>query len=83
MRYENRSNTHNKFYEIDVIPGPEINGVETFAVRAKWGKIGTKSPRTEWKQTGSFKACYDIMERLIRKRLKNGYVKIKETEKRN
>lgn len=83
MRYENKSGTHRKFYEIDVIPGPEINGVEIFAVIAKWGKIGTRSPRTEPKKTGSFKECYIVMETLIKKRLKNGYVKIKEPEKRN
>ena len=77
MRYENRKQEHYKFYEIDLIPGPpDSQGKDTYAVRAKWGKIGTNSPRSEIKAVGPFERCYKRMEKLIRRREQRGYEKI-------
>ncbi len=77
MRYENRKQGHFKFYEIDLIPGPPNDqGKDTYAVRAKWGKIGTSKPRSEIKAVGPFERCFKRMEKLIRRRQQRGYEKI-------
>jgi predicted DNA-binding WGR domain protein len=77
MRYENRKQGHFKFYEIDLIPGPpDSQGRDTYAVRAKWGKIGTLSPRSEMKAVGPFDRCFKKMERLIKRREQRGYEKV-------
>ena len=79
MRYENRKSGHFKFYEIDLIPGPpNSQGRDTYAVRAKWGKIGTEKPRSEIKAVGLFDKCFKEMERLIIRRSKKGYEKVTE-----
>jgi predicted DNA-binding WGR domain protein len=79
MRYENRKGTHYKFYEIDLIPGPtDSQGRDTYAVRAKWGKIGTEKPRSEIKKVGLFDECFREMERLINRRVRKQYEKITE-----
>lgn len=81
MRYENRTSGHYKFYEIDLIPGPtNSQGRDTYAVRAKWGKIGTPRPRSEIKAHGSWDVCFKEMERLIKKREKRGYKKISDKD---
>jgi len=79
MRYENRKNGHHKFYEIDLIPGPDDSqGRETFAVRAKWGKIGTPRPRSEIKAAGDWNTCFKEMQRLIKRREQRGYQKVSD-----
>jgi predicted DNA-binding WGR domain protein len=62
------------FYEINLVPGPD----NVWAVRAKWGKLGTDSPRTEIKASGSFEECAKVYYRLLNKRIKNGYTKVEE-----
>jgi predicted DNA-binding WGR domain protein len=79
MRYENRKQGHFKYYEIDLIPGPpNEQGVDTYAVRASWGKIGTPNPRWEMKAVGPFEKCFKRMEKLIRRREQRGYEKVSE-----
>jgi predicted DNA-binding WGR domain protein len=78
MRYENRKQGHFKFYEIDLIPGPTVDGIDTYAVRASWGKIGTRSPRSEIKAVGAFEKCFKRMEKLIKRREQRGYEKVSE-----
>jgi len=77
IRYENRKSGHYKFYEIDLIPGPEdSHGRETAAIRAKWGVIGTHNPHAEIKHKGTMEDCIKVMGTMIRKRLSRGYEKV-------
>jgi predicted DNA-binding WGR domain protein len=81
VRYENTRGTHYKFYEFHLIPGPEdSNGVDTYAVWATWGRIGTSSPFSAVKKTGNFDVCSKEMGRLIRSRERKGYTKIEKKE---
>ena len=49
MRFENRKYPHNKWYEIEVQPGPD----DTYRLYTSWGPIGstmTKHKRS-WRRT--------------------------------
>ncbi len=47
----------------------------TWIVFAEWAKIGATAPNRQEKARGDFEYCQKIFNRIIKKRLKNGYTK--------
>jgi hypothetical protein len=72
MYFENRKKGHFKWYQVDLIPGPE----ETGAVIARWGKLDSSSYRQQQKYAGPWEEAVEIFNDICKKRYKHGYKKV-------
>lgn len=72
MRYENTKGRHNKWYEIDVMPGPN----DTFRVLTSWGKIGFEQVRHKIIYEGKLEGAMKAYEKKRKDRVRHGYDEI-------
>ncbi len=75
MRFENRTGNHNKFYEIEVQPGPN----DTFRVFTSWGPI-TWSGEARVKHKvifeGDVEGAIKAFEKKRNDRIRHGYTQV-------
>ena len=69
MRFENRKGTHNKWYEINVQPGPD----DTFRVFTSWGRIGSEQVKNKVIYEGEIEGCMKAFQKKRKDRVKHGY----------
>ena len=74
MRFENKKPGHYKYYEVNMLETPIEN---IWIVLAESGTINTRNPRRYEKARGSFEECQNVFTKIIKKRIKNGYTKVK------
>ncbi|MHA2123612.1 MAG: hypothetical protein ACW990_20630 [Promethearchaeota archaeon] len=77
MYFENIKKGHNKWYQVDLIPGPPgKNGEETGAVIARWGKMGNPKYRQQQKFVGEWIKATRVFNEICKKRYSHGYKKV-------
>lgn len=77
MRYENQQGNHNKYFEIDIQPGPD----NIFRIYTSWGRINWTLGDTALKQhkvvfEGNIEGCMKKMAQITKKRIRNGYTQV-------
>ena len=70
---ELKEGTSSKFYELVIeFEAPSSDASDTYKVRAKWGRIGTRGCE-QVKYTGPIYACEREFTKLIGSKMKGGY----------
>lgn len=72
MRFENTNGTHNKWYEIQVQPGPD----DTFRVFTSWGPMGSDLVKHRVIYEGKIDGAMKAVEKKRKDRIRHGYTQI-------
>lgn len=72
MRFENRKYPHNKWYEIEVQPGPD----DTYRLYTSWGPIGSTMTKHKVIYEGEIQGAMKEFAAVRKKRIKNGYTQV-------
>jgi len=78
MYFENTTNGHNKFYEVNMIES-DVDG--KWLVIARSGARTTSWPKKHIKATGDFYKCQKVFTKIIKLRHKHGYTKVDKPER--
>ena len=76
MKWENKT-TRYAFYQVDLVPGPIIEGQQISAVIIKWGKIGSEG-QMKTAFAGPHAEAVEKFKKICKKRRKNNYTKVPE-----
>jgi len=69
LRWENTTPPHRKFYEVEV----ELSLFYPKVLIRRWGRIGTRRPRSIQRVMGDAEELQRQVERIRRLRLRHGY----------
>jgi predicted DNA-binding WGR domain protein len=76
-RFEFREGTSQKFWEVDIIRGPDSPYNQRWVMIRSWGRIGQTPTSKQFFYGEEYKAIEE-MDKLIRTKLREGYMEVRQ-----